>query len=163
MNVNSKNIAERKSQLTAPTPEEDAEINRGIAADPDTLDTADPKNARFLKPAPGMKEKVLEIVKRYRGQRGPQKSPTKVPISIRVDADVLHFFQKSGRGWQSKIGALLRKEMERQKPPSLADLAKAIDEGSIRMSERGKLGGWPKGRKRGPQKTATPAKSSPGN
>jgi uncharacterized protein (DUF4415 family) len=96
-----------------PTPEEDAEINRGIAADPDTFDTSDPKYAHFTKPDEKLKARVLEIVRRYRGQRGPQKNPTKNLISIRLDADVLQFFRKSGRGWQSKLNEILRREMDR--------------------------------------------------
>jgi uncharacterized protein (DUF4415 family) len=108
-----KNIAKRKRGLIRPTPEENAEINRQIAADPDTLDLADPKNAKFLISAPGAKRKVLEIVARHRGQRGPQKSPTKVPISIRVDADIVNFFKARGPGWQSKVNETLRQQMER--------------------------------------------------
>jgi uncharacterized protein (DUF4415 family) len=97
------------------TPEEDAEINRQIAADPDTFDTSDPKYAHFTKPDAKAKAKVLDIFKRYRGQRGPQKSPTKVRISLRVDPDVLAFFKKGGRGWQSRISDLLRREKESAK------------------------------------------------
>ena len=52
-------------------------------------------------------------MKRYRGQRGPQKSPTKIPISIRVDADIVSFFKARGRGWQRKFNGTLRQEMER--------------------------------------------------
>ena len=31
---------------------------------------------------------AIEAIRRYRGQRGPQKSPTKELISLRVDRDV---------------------------------------------------------------------------
>jgi uncharacterized protein (DUF4415 family) len=131
MTANLKSIAKRKRDLIPPTPEEDAEINRQIAADPDTFDTADPKNARFLRPAPEMKAKVLEIVKRYRGQRGPQKAPTKDLISIRIDPDVLEFFKKSGPGWQSKLNGTLRQQMERmleQMESHTSALSKSIEE-----------------------------------
>lgn len=46
MIVSSKGIAERKRGLIPPTPEEDAEINRQIAADPDTFDIGDLKGTR---------------------------------------------------------------------------------------------------------------------
>jgi len=36
----------------------------------------------------------------------------KAPISIRLDPDVLAFFRRSGRGYQTKINAVLRSYME---------------------------------------------------
>jgi uncharacterized protein (DUF4415 family) len=41
--------------------------------------------------------------------RGPQKTPTKTAISIRLSSDVLAHYKKAGRGWQSKIDDTLRK------------------------------------------------------
>lgn len=32
----------------------------------------------------------------------------KVPVSIRIDAEVLDYFKESGRGYQSRINAVLR-------------------------------------------------------
>ncbi|MGA2902611.1 MAG: BrnA antitoxin family protein [Candidatus Korobacteraceae bacterium] len=48
-------------------------------------------------------------VKRRRGQRGPQKSPTKEPVTIRVDPDVLARYKASGPGWQSRMNDALRR------------------------------------------------------
>jgi uncharacterized protein (DUF4415 family) len=45
--------------------------------------------------------------------RGPQTAPTKVLTSVRLDADILEFFKAQGRGYQSKINAALRMEVER--------------------------------------------------
>ena len=45
--------------------------------------------------------------------RGPQATPTKVLTSIRLDADVLEFFKSEGVGYQSRINAALRKEVNR--------------------------------------------------
>ena len=39
-------------------------------------------------------------------------------ISLRLDRDVLTFFRKQGRGYQTVINALLRRYMEEQSPPS---------------------------------------------
>ena len=47
--------------------------------------------------------------KRKRGQRGPQKAPTKKPVSIRVDRDVLARYKATGPGWQSRINEVLRR------------------------------------------------------
>ncbi|RAI55949.1 hypothetical protein DOO78_23675 [Roseicella frigidaeris] len=32
----------------------------------------------------------------------------KVPVSIRLDADLVDFFRRQGRGWQTKVNAVLR-------------------------------------------------------
>jgi uncharacterized protein (DUF4415 family) len=46
---------------------------------------------------------------RIRGKRGPQKVPTKIPVSIRLSPEVLKHFKEKGPGWQSKIDEVLRK------------------------------------------------------
>ena len=45
--------------------------------------------------------------------RGPQVAPTKVLTSVRLDADILQFFKAQGSGYQSRINAALRMEVER--------------------------------------------------
>jgi len=40
--------------------------------------------------------------------------PLKKPITVRIDADVLAWFKKDGRRYQSRINAALRKTMERE-------------------------------------------------
>jgi uncharacterized protein (DUF4415 family) len=42
-------------------------------------------------------------------RRGPQKSPTKEMISIRLSRDVVERLRASGRGWQARVDAHLRK------------------------------------------------------
>ena len=44
--------------------------------------------------------------------RGAQKTPTKAPVSIRLDPDVLDHFRSGGPGWQSRINATLRQAMK---------------------------------------------------
>ena len=39
--------------------------------------------------------------------RGPQKSPTKIPVSIRLSSDILTFFKSTGKGWQGRIEKVL--------------------------------------------------------
>lgn len=55
---------------------------------------------------PGLAEYA---VKRRRGQRGPQKAPTKKPVTIRVDRDVLETYRATGPGWQSRMNDALRR------------------------------------------------------
>ena len=44
------------------------------------------------------------------GPRGRPKSKNpKQPVSLRIDPDVLAHFRRSGRGWQSRINAVLRR------------------------------------------------------
>jgi uncharacterized protein (DUF4415 family) len=43
-----------------------------------------------------------------RGKRGPQKTPTKKLVSLRLSPEVIEHFKSTGRGWQTRIdGALL--------------------------------------------------------
>jgi uncharacterized protein (DUF4415 family) len=46
--------------------------------------------------------------RRRRGQRGPQKAPTKVQLTLRVDCDVLDAYRATGPGWQRRMNDALR-------------------------------------------------------
>jgi uncharacterized protein (DUF4415 family) len=37
--------------------------------------------------------------------------PTKTSTTVRIDSDVLHWLRSHGRGYQSRINAILRREM----------------------------------------------------
>ena len=45
--------------------------------------------------------------------RGPQAAPTKILTAVRLDADILEYFKSQGAGYQSRINAALRMEVER--------------------------------------------------
>ncbi len=49
------------------------------------------------------------ILNRKRGERGPQKTPTKQQVTLRLDRDVVDRFRATGPGWQSRINNVLRK------------------------------------------------------
>ena len=38
-----------------------------------------------------------------RGQRGPQKAPTKTLVSLRLSPSVIEHFKATGPGWQTRI------------------------------------------------------------
>ena len=57
----------------------------------------EPKRARFS---------MADALKFYK--------PIKRPITLRVDADVLAWFKRDGRRYQTRINAALRKVMERE-------------------------------------------------
>jgi len=52
-------------------------------------------------------EEMLAAPRLLRG-RGPQNTPTKVATTIRLDRDVLEFFQSQGPGYQTRINDALR-------------------------------------------------------
>lgn len=76
-----------------PTPEENAAINAGIAADPDTYELSDAEFAQL---------------KRMPGQRGKQKTPTKVQVSVRISPEVVSYFKSQGQGWQTRMDEALK-------------------------------------------------------
>lgn len=51
---------------------------------------------------------TVEAVRRYRGQRGRQKSPTKELVSLRVDRDIVAAYRATGSGWQKRANEALR-------------------------------------------------------
>jgi uncharacterized protein (DUF4415 family) len=51
----------------------------------------------------------------YRRGRGPQKTLTKVATTIRLDQDVLKFFQSQGPGYQTRINDALRSMIKRDR------------------------------------------------
>jgi uncharacterized protein (DUF4415 family) len=52
-------------------------------------------------------ELPAEILRAFPRTRGPQKSPTKVPVSIRLSAEVVDHFKSGGKGWQARIDETL--------------------------------------------------------
>ena len=52
-----------------------------------------------------------EAAKLFRRARGPQKTPTKVQVSLRLDRDIVEAFRATGPGWQSRMNEALRKAL----------------------------------------------------
>src|SRR5688572_15001271 len=53
-------------------------------------------------------KEVVAAIRRYRGQRGSQRRPTKELISLRIDRDVAAAYRATGPGWQAKANEALR-------------------------------------------------------
>jgi uncharacterized protein (DUF4415 family) len=85
-----------RERLIPPTAEEDARIARGIDADPDA--------------APDLSEPIPGIVRR---PGRPQKADRKIPVTLRLDRDVVERFKATGPGWQTRINAALKKSVAR--------------------------------------------------
>lgn len=60
-------------------------------------------------------EVVPDIVQAYRRARGrPPKAVTKRQVTLRLSPDVLAFFRKQGRGWQTRIDEVLSRYVKRK-------------------------------------------------
>ena len=83
----------RKIELN--TPEEDAAVTAAALSDPDAQPLTD------------------EELGRLRPTRGRPPVANKKPmVSMRVDPDVLAALRASGKGWQTKVNAILREAVE---------------------------------------------------
>jgi uncharacterized protein (DUF4415 family) len=97
-----------KAGHISPTPEDDAAIKAGIAADSDNPEWTAEDFAK-AKPASEVMPPALYaalVAKRPRGR--PKADETKVFTAIRLDADVLDTFKATGKGWQTRVNAALR-------------------------------------------------------
>jgi uncharacterized protein (DUF4415 family) len=79
-----------------PTDEEDAVINAGIKADPDTYELSD------------------EAFKNLRYGGRPKAEVTKERITIRLSNEVTEYFRATGKGWQSRMDEVLREYVASQ-------------------------------------------------
>jgi uncharacterized protein (DUF4415 family) len=90
--------------------------------DPELVDQDNPElTEEFFARARPMIEVMPELVarleawqaqeRRRRGDRGPQKSPTKVQLTLRIDRDVVEAYRATGPGWQVRMNAALRAGM----------------------------------------------------
>ncbi len=61
--------------------------------------------------AKGFDEAFPDLARAMR-RRGKQKAPTKTPVSLRLDADVVKAYKAAGDGWQSRINDDLRRVMK---------------------------------------------------
>jgi len=61
-----------------------------------------------MRPLAEVVPELAEIL-RKRGERGPQKAPTKQQVTLRLDRDVVDRFRSTGPGWQRRINEALRK------------------------------------------------------
>jgi uncharacterized protein (DUF4415 family) len=98
-----------KQGTIIPSDAEEAAIQRGIAADPENPEWTEKDFASARSAA----EVVPEVVQAasQRRLRGPQKAPTKVLTSVRLDRDVLDALRAGGDGWQGRVNKILRKAL----------------------------------------------------
>jgi uncharacterized protein (DUF4415 family) len=90
----------------AEIPDEEAEIQRQIAIDPDDWEATE-EDFRNAKPFAEVFPELMESIRRSRGR--PVAENPKKQVTLRLDADVVEKFRAGGRGWQSRINSALRK------------------------------------------------------
>jgi uncharacterized protein (DUF4415 family) len=69
--------------------------------------------ADFAKARP-FSEVFPDLSASIRKGRGPNKSPTKKLVSLRLSPEVVEHFKSTGKGWQSRIDETLRKAVKRK-------------------------------------------------
>ena len=85
-------------KIQLPSPEEDAAINAGIAADSDTYELSDSE------------------FKQLSSVGIPKAEATKQRISIRLSPEVVTQFQATGRGWQTRMNDALKDWLKTHSP-----------------------------------------------
>ncbi len=93
MNVKSAKQTARKANRNRVATHTDTQIKRAVRSDPDAAPIADPdwfREAKVVLPAP------------------------KKAVSIRLDQDVMEWFRRRGRGYQTRINAVLRAYVKAQ-------------------------------------------------
>ena len=103
----------KRAPTSKPSTFSKEQIAAAIAAAPDKVKDAecpyDPNDAVAVA-AYWAKGKV-----RLPGQRGPQKAPTKVAVTVRYSADVVEYFKSTGEGWQTRMNDALREYVKHRR------------------------------------------------
>lgn len=76
-------------------------------------DNSELTKADFAKARP-FAEVFPDLSASIRKGRGPNKSPTKKLVSLRLSPEVIEHFKSTGSGWQSRIDETLRKAVKRK-------------------------------------------------
>jgi len=97
---------EKRSRIKTLSDEQEAEIQRQIAADLDDADATDEDIAQ----ARPFSQALPDIAKRIARARGrPKVEHPKQVVSIRLDPDVIAKFKATGTGWQARINDVLKR------------------------------------------------------
>ena len=96
MNVNRKSIRTLPSDRP-PLTDADGEV-RELTED----------DFKHFRPSTEAIPDVIKAFERMRGMRGPQKSPVKERVGLRLDAEIVEHFRSTGSGWQSRINDILK-------------------------------------------------------
>lgn len=103
-----------KSNSSLPKfPASKAEWKKVIAAAPGedraltSAERAVLKNAVVVKSGGYAAVRAALAEKRRQGERGPQRNPVKLSVTVRYSPDVLAYFKATGAGWQTRMNQVL--------------------------------------------------------
>ena len=101
----------KSSTTSAKLPISTAAWEKLIAEAPDDVTTtvnevAAQRNAVVVK-AGGYAAVRDALAQKRRGQRGPQLAPTKLPVTVRYNPEVVAYFKATGAGWQTRMNDAL--------------------------------------------------------
>jgi uncharacterized protein (DUF4415 family) len=99
-------MGSRNRRIRPLTDEEEAEIQREIAADPDAPEATDEELAQG-RPFAEMFPELAEKMRRNIGGR-PRLEKPKKSVHLRLDQDVIDKFKATGPGWQTRINEALK-------------------------------------------------------
>jgi uncharacterized protein (DUF4415 family) len=90
---------------------EDRAITKAARSDPD----ARPLTDVFFKRKPLSQAQVADIAQAFRRARGrPASERKKVPVTIRLDPEIVAALKSEGPGWQTRLNALLARWVRRR-------------------------------------------------
>jgi uncharacterized protein (DUF4415 family) len=86
--------------------EEEAEIQAGMAKDPDNPEWTEEEFSK-ARPFAEVFPDLMESINRSRGR--PNLEMPKKLVTLRLDQDVVEKFRATGKGWQSRINDVLKR------------------------------------------------------
>lgn len=92
------------------TDEEEASIQAGIAADPDSR-ISDEELARMRPASEVLPPDLYAALTRPRGR--PKAEETKQPVKLRLDRATVAAFKATGAGWQTRMNEVLNEAAKR--------------------------------------------------
>jgi uncharacterized protein (DUF4415 family) len=96
----------KRREIPEISDEEEAEIQAGIAKDPDNPEWTEEEFTR-ARPLAEVFPELMESINRARGR--PKLEAPKKLVTLRLDQDVVDKFRATGKGWQSRINEALRR------------------------------------------------------
>lgn len=84
-----------------------SETSRRAVSDRDNPEWTEADFARARRP-----EEILPaaVLAKFPKTRGPQKAPVKTQVTLRIDSVTLERIRATGKGWQTRINAVLARE-----------------------------------------------------
>ncbi|WP_019905631.1 BrnA antitoxin family protein [Methylobacterium sp. 77] len=93
------------------TDEDEARIQRGIAADPDNPEITPSEFARMRPMADAMPPALYEALTKA-GRGRPKSGGAKVLLTLRIDPHVVDAYKATGTGWQTRMNDALARSVK---------------------------------------------------